>query len=129
MCDVVEKAEGGRIRISAGAGRCKRGSTSLSTRRTVKKVLRTGATWKRIGRGRTWVRIKTVYGATGSVSNFTYADITLKNITKYGIVIEQDYENGSPMATGKPTSGVPISNVTLKDVKGTVTSSSQENVF
>lgn len=42
------------------------------------------------------VRIKTVSGASGSVSGVTYKDITLKNIAKYGIVIEQDYENGSP---------------------------------
>jgi polygalacturonase len=47
------------------------------------------------------VRIKTVYGATGSVSGVTYKDITLSGITKYGVVIEQDYENGSP--TGTPT--------------------------
>ena len=49
------------------------------------------------------VRIKTVYGATGSVSGVTYKDITLSGITKYGVVIEQDYENGSP--TGTPTNG------------------------
>jgi polygalacturonase len=67
------------------------------------------------------VRIKTVYGATGSVSDITYSDITLKNISKYGVVIEQDYKNGSP--TGTPTSGVPIKDVTLKNVKGTVASS------
>lgn len=42
------------------------------------------------------VRIKTVYGATGSVSGVTYKNITLNNISKYGIIIEQDYENGSP---------------------------------
>lgn len=48
------------------------------------------------------VRIKTVYDATGSVKNVTYSDITLSGITKYGVVIEQDYENGSP--TGTPTS-------------------------
>ena len=35
------------------------------------------------------VRIKTVYDATGSVSDVTYKDITLSGITKYGIVIEQ----------------------------------------
>lgn len=45
------------------------------------------------------VRIKTVYGATGEVKGVTYSGITLKNITKYGIVIEQDYENGSPTGT------------------------------
>ena len=49
------------------------------------------------------VRIKTVYDATGSVKGVTYKDITLSGITKYGIVIEQEYENGSP--TGTPTAG------------------------
>ncbi|CAH0040986.1 unnamed protein product [Clonostachys rhizophaga] len=67
------------------------------------------------------VRIKTVYGATGSVSDIKYDGITLSNIAKYGIVIEQDYENGSP--TGTPTSGVPITDVTINKVTGTVKSS------
>ncbi|GKT44846.1 endopolygalacturonase 1 [Colletotrichum spaethianum] len=67
------------------------------------------------------VRIKTVYGATGSVSNVQYTGITLSNIAKYGIVIEQDYENGSP--TGKPTAGVPITALTISKVTGTVASS------
>jgi polygalacturonase len=39
-------------------------------------------------------------------------------------VIEQDYENGSP--TGTPTTGVPITELTLSNVKGTVTSSGTE---
>lgn len=64
------------------------------------------------------VRIKTVSGATGSVKNVTYSGITLSGITSYGIVIEQDYENGSP--TGTPTDGVPITDVTLENIKGTV---------
>jgi galacturan 1,4-alpha-galacturonidase len=67
------------------------------------------------------VRIKTVYGATGSVSGVTYKDITLNNISKYGIIIEQDYENGSP--TGTPTTGVPITDLTISGVTGTVASS------
>lgn len=66
------------------------------------------------------VRIKTVYGATGSVKDVVYQDITLSNISKYGVVIEQDYENGSP--TGKPTGGVPITGLTLNNVKGSVAS-------
>ncbi|KAL1961730.1 hypothetical protein VTN77DRAFT_1130 [Rasamsonia byssochlamydoides] len=66
------------------------------------------------------VRIKTVYDATGSVSGVTYKDITLSGITKYGIVMRQDYENGSP--TGTPTTGVPITDLTLDNVQGTVES-------
>jgi polygalacturonase len=67
------------------------------------------------------VRIKTVSCATGSVSGVTYKDITLSGITDYGIVIEQDYENGSP--TGTPTTGVPITGLTVSGVTGTVESS------
>ncbi|KAJ5776376.1 uncharacterized protein N7511_001387 [Penicillium nucicola] len=70
------------------------------------------------------VRVKTVSGATGSVKNVSYKDITLSGITKYGIVIEQDYENGSP--TGTPTSGVPITGLTVSGVKGSVSSSATD---
>ncbi|MCJ1308694.1 Polygalacturonase 1 [Agyrium rufum] len=70
------------------------------------------------------VRIKTVYGATGNVSGVTYKNIKLSGITNYGIVIEQDYENGS--STGKPTTGVPITGLTVSGVTGTVTSSATE---
>lgn len=66
------------------------------------------------------VRIKTVSGATGSVKGVTYKDITLENISTYGIVIEQDYENGDP--TGTPTAGVPITDLTIETVTGTVAS-------
>ncbi|OWP04100.1 hypothetical protein B2J93_5921 [Marssonina coronariae] len=67
------------------------------------------------------VRVKTVSGATGSVSGVTYKDIKLSNITKYGIVIQQDYMNGAP--TGTPTTGVPITDLTITGVTGTVASS------
>jgi polygalacturonase len=67
------------------------------------------------------VRIKTVSGATGSVSGVTYSNIKMSGITNYGVVIEQDYENGSP--TGTPTTGVPITGLTLSGITGTVTSS------
>lgn len=66
------------------------------------------------------VRIKTVSGATGSVSDVVYDGITLSGITKYGIIIEQDYQNGSP--TGKPTAGVPITDLTVRKVAGMVQS-------
>lgn len=66
------------------------------------------------------IRIKTVSGETGSVKNVEYKGITLKNIAKKGIVIQQDYENGSP--TGKPTDGIPITGLTISDVKGSVAS-------
>lgn len=70
------------------------------------------------------IRIKTVYGATGSVSGVTFKNIKLSNIAKYGIVIEQDYQNGSP--TGTPTTGVPITGLTVSGVTGSVSSSATD---
>jgi polygalacturonase len=66
------------------------------------------------------LRIKTVYGATGKVSGVTYSGNVLSGISKYGVVIEQDYQNGSP--TGKPTAGVPITGLTMTDNTVGVTS-------
>jgi polygalacturonase len=71
-----------------------------------------------ISRSQNGLRIKTVYNATGKVNNVTYRDIILSGITKYGIVIQQDYENGSP--TGTPTAGVPVTNLTIDGVEGSV---------
>lgn len=70
------------------------------------------------------VRIKTVYGATGSVSGVTYSGISMSDVTNYGIVIEQDYENGSP--TGTPTNGVGITDLTISSVTGSVASSATD---
>ncbi|MCJ1447943.1 MAG: Polygalacturonase 2 [Stictis urceolatum] len=70
------------------------------------------------------IRIKTVYDATGSVKGVTFKDIKLSGITKYGIVFEQDYENGSP--TGTPTTGVPITDLTVSSVTGSVGSSATD---
>jgi polygalacturonase len=38
------------------------------------------------------IRIKTVSGATGSVTGVTFKSIVLSGITDYGIVFKQDYE-------------------------------------
>nr|Q5B508.2 RecName: Full=Endopolygalacturonase B; AltName: Full=Pectinase B; AltName: Full=Polygalacturonase B; Flags: Precursor [Aspergillus nidulans FGSC A4]ABF50868.1 endo-polygalacturonase [Aspergillus nidulans] len=67
------------------------------------------------------VRIKTVYKATGSVTDVTFQDIELSGITKYGLIVEQDYENGSP--TGTPTNGVEVEDITFKKITGSVDSS------
>ncbi|KAH3556720.1 hypothetical protein KXV84_003589 [Aspergillus fumigatus] len=88
---------------------------------TVKNVTITDSTVTDSANG---VRIKTVYDATGSVSQVTYSNIKLSGITDYGIVIEQDYENGSP--TGTPTTGVPITDLTIDGVTGTVESDAVE---
>jgi len=91
------------------------GSVGGRTDNTVDTVLIENSTVKDSENG---VRIKTVYDATGEVKGVTFKDITLSGITDYGIVIEQDYENGSP--TGTPSTGVPITGLTMDSVKGTV---------
>ncbi|RKL19582.1 hypothetical protein BFJ72_g15157 [Fusarium proliferatum] len=67
------------------------------------------------------VRIKTISGVTGSVSDIKYDSIALSDIAKYGIIIEQDYENGSHTSTR--TSGVPITGIYMNNVSGSAKSS------
>ncbi|KAF7953298.1 hypothetical protein EAE96_006509 [Botrytis aclada] len=93
------------------------GSVGGRSDNTVSDIVIESSTVKNSANG---IRIKTVSGATGSVSGVTYKDITLSGITSYGVVVQQDYQNGSP--TGKPTAGVPITDVTFSGVKGTVAS-------
>lgn len=66
------------------------------------------------------VRIKTNSNTTGSVANITYRNITMANISDYGLDVQQDYLNGGP--TGSPTNGVNITNILFEDVTGTVQS-------
>ncbi|KAL5363351.1 putative endopolygalacturonase I [Aspergillus floccosus] len=66
------------------------------------------------------IRIKTIVGETGSVSDVTYSNIKLSGIHKKGIVIQQDYKNGGP--TGKPSNGIPIKDVTVSGITGSVDS-------
>ncbi|KAJ3095211.1 hypothetical protein HK100_005887 [Physocladia obscura] len=78
------------------------------------------------------IRIKTDAGASGgSVKNVIYEDIILKNIVKatnstdppaMGICVRQDYNNGNP--TLDPSGTIPISNLTVTNIVGTVTSNS-----
>ncbi|PSR90786.1 polygalacturonase [Coniella lustricola] len=63
------------------------------------------------------IRIKTIEGDTGSVSGVTYEDITLSDITGYGILIEQNYDGGD-LDGGTPTSGVPITDLVLENISG-----------
>ncbi|KAJ3131700.1 hypothetical protein HK100_006094 [Physocladia obscura] len=71
--------------------------------------------------------IKTDYGATsGSVSSIIYEDITLVDISTMGIVVRQDYQNGSPKGTA--VSKMPITGVTMSNIHGTITSGA-DSVF
>ncbi|CAG9998260.1 unnamed protein product [Clonostachys byssicola] len=62
------------------------------------------------------IRVKTVAGTTGSVTGVTYSGLTLKNITKYGVLIEQNYNGGD--LKGDPTTGVPITGLTVENITG-----------
>ncbi|KAK6082317.1 endopolygalacturonase [Seiridium cupressi] len=56
-------------------------------------------------------------GDTGIVTDVTYDDITLSSISKYGILIEQNYDGGD--LDGTATTGVPITDLTIKNLGGT----------
>ncbi|KAJ5543918.1 endopolygalacturonase A [Penicillium frequentans] len=97
------------------------GSVGGRSDNTVKNVTFTSST---VSDSENGIRIKTVYDATGSVTDVTFSDITLSGITDYGVVIEQDYENGSP--TGDPSNGITIKDVTIDGITGTVESDAVE---
>ncbi|KAJ6172127.1 Endopolygalacturonase [Penicillium chermesinum] len=62
------------------------------------------------------IRIKATSGETGSIKGVTYSGITLESISKYGILIEQNYDGGD--LHGNPTSGIPITDLTIKNISG-----------
>lgn len=66
------------------------------------------------------VRIKSVSETTGLISGITYENISLTNISRYGIDVQQDYLNLGP--TGIPTNGVNITDIKLNNIYGTVQS-------
>lgn len=47
----------------------------------------------------------------------TYQQITLADISKYGILIEQNYDGGD-LDGGTPTSGIPITSLVLDNISG-----------
>lgn len=63
------------------------------------------------------IRVKTIAGDTGTVNNVEYDGITMSSISKYGILIEQNYDGGD--LHGDPTTGVPITGLTIKNIVGT----------
>lgn len=71
-------------------------------------------------------RIKTNSGTTGYIHDITYENILLRNISTYGIDIQQDYLNGGP--TGDPTNGVIIDGINMRNVYGTVQNDA-DNVY
>ena len=64
------------------------------------------------------IRVKAIEGDTGVINNVEYSSITLSSISKYGILIEQNYDGGD-LDGGTASSGVPITDLTLKNISGT----------
>ncbi|KAL2844287.1 glycoside hydrolase [Aspergillus pseudodeflectus] len=62
------------------------------------------------------IRIKAKSGETGEIKGVTYSGITLSSINKYGILIEQNYNGGD--LHGDPTSGIPITDLTIENITG-----------
>ncbi|KAK5175340.1 uncharacterized protein LTR77_000479 [Saxophila tyrrhenica] len=62
------------------------------------------------------IRIKASAGDTGTIKGVTYNDITLSDITGYGILIEQNYDGGD--LHGDPDTGIPITDLTVSDIHG-----------
>ncbi|KAF3392764.1 Endopolygalacturonase [Penicillium rolfsii] len=62
------------------------------------------------------IRIKATEGDTGTIKGVTYSGITLSSISKYGILIEQNYDGGD--LEGTPTSGIPITDLTVENISG-----------
>ena len=67
-----------------------------------------------IENGGNGIRIKTF------LATLALSDLTLLGITSYGTVFEQDHANGHPIGT--PTNGVPIPDLAVSNVKGTLPS-------
>lgn len=63
------------------------------------------------------IRVKATAGDTGTINAVTYDGITMSSISKYGILIEQNYSGGD--LHGTATSGIPITKLTVKNIVGT----------
>ncbi|EEY52929.1 polygalacturonase, putative [Phytophthora infestans T30-4] len=66
------------------------------------------------------VRIKTIIGLKGLVSNVKYIDNELSNV-KNAVVMHSDYSKAKGGYTGSPTSQVTISGVTISGLTGSAT--------
>ncbi|KAF3395376.1 Endopolygalacturonase [Talaromyces pinophilus] len=74
------------------------------------------------------IRIKATEGDTGTITGVTYSGITLSSISKYGIIIEQNYDGGD-LDGGTASSGIPITDLTIENISGSgAVSSSGYNI-
>ncbi|KAF2125906.1 glycoside hydrolase family 28 protein [Dothidotthia symphoricarpi CBS 119687] len=62
------------------------------------------------------IRVKASVGDTGTINKVTYNKITLSSISKYGILIEQNYDGGD--LKGTAGTGIPITALTIENISG-----------
>ena len=62
------------------------------------------------------IRVKAKANTTGKINKVTYDGLNMSAISKYGVLIEQNYDGGD--LHGTATSGLPITGLTLKGIKG-----------
>ncbi|CAG8982206.1 hypothetical protein HYALB_00003642 [Hymenoscyphus albidus] len=85
---------------------------------TVEKVSFTDSTVTKPVQGKYFqtIRVKARAGTTGAIKAVTYSGITMSSISKYGILIEQNYDGGD--LHGTATSDLPITGLVLKNIEG-----------
>ncbi|XP_050305047.1 polygalacturonase-like [Anthonomus grandis grandis] len=95
-------------------------SSSSGSANTVNNVTFTDST---VLNSRNGIHVKTHSDAgTGSINLVTYKNIQLSGITTYGVNVQQDYKDGK--STGSPTNNIPITNLNLQGVTGSMSGGS-----
>ncbi|XP_050512596.1 polygalacturonase [Diabrotica virgifera virgifera] len=81
-----------------------------------------------VARSENGIHVKTHNdGYLGEIKNVTYKNIEFVDILNYGVNVQQDYANGT--STGNPTNNIPITNLSLINVHGTVKGSHATGVY
>nr|ADU33338.2 endopolygalacturonase [Gastrophysa viridula] len=81
-----------------------------------------------VAKSRNGIHIKThTNSGQGIIADVTYRNITMTDIWRYAVNVEQDYKEGSP--TGHPVGNIPIEGLTLDNVRGTLTGGESVPVY
>ncbi|CAG9864909.1 unnamed protein product [Phyllotreta striolata] len=81
-----------------------------------------------VSNSRNGIHVKThTDGAVGYMKDITYSNIQFKDLTHYGINVQENYKNGK--STDKPKGNIPIHGLKLNNVRGTMTGKNSEAVY
>ncbi|XP_060535043.1 polygalacturonase-like [Cylas formicarius] len=96
-----------------------------ASKNTVKNVTFTDSSVKNSRNG---IHVKTHSDSgPGLIQDVTYKNIKLSNIERYGINVQEDYEDGS--SSGNAKGNIPIKNLRMNSVTGTMTGSNSIAVY